>query len=69
MSRQQKIDYEVRNLVSGAQQSMQSIADNIRKYEQIVKSGDDHNGNALANLRYYSRRLQELNSSRIQSSG
>lgn len=60
--------HEVRELVSRAENSLRSILENIRKYERIVESGKDYNGNALSNLRYYSRRLRELNSSSIRSS-
>jgi hypothetical protein len=66
--RDRQIQHEARSLANQVKDDLSSIMEMIRKYESIVASGKDHNGNALANLRYFQRTLSGIKTTRISTS-
>jgi hypothetical protein len=59
---------EAKKLSETIMLNLKGIAEQIRKYERIVASGQDHNGNALANLRYYQRTINGVKAHNIKNS-
>jgi hypothetical protein len=66
--RDRQIQHEARSLSSQISNDLSGIAELIRDYVRIVESGNDRNGNALANLRYFQRKLSEVKTTRIHTS-